>query len=58
MEKLKDKNVKTDRELKTIKSMIAIYCKDNHHEKEGNLCKDCNELFECELSNKIIESVI
>jgi len=34
-----------DRERKTIKAMIDIYCK-NHHESEGKLCLECQELFD------------
>jgi len=34
-----------DRERKTIKAMIDIYCK-NHHKSEGKLCLECQELFD------------
>ncbi|MFC1486773.1 nitrous oxide-stimulated promoter family protein [Thermoproteota archaeon] len=34
-----------DRERKTIKAMIDIYCK-NHHKNEGKLCLECQELFD------------
>ena len=33
------------RERKTIEAMIEIYC-NNHHESDGELCSECNELFE------------
>ena len=33
------------RERKTIKAMIEIYCK-NHHESDGKLCPECQELFD------------
>ena len=32
------------RERKTIKAMTEIYCK-NHHESEGKLCQECQELY-------------
>lgn len=35
-----------DREKKTIKLMINIYCRKNHKMKDGQLCDDCNELLE------------
>jgi len=33
------------RERKTIKAMIEIYC-NNHHDKDGKLCSECQELFD------------
>jgi hypothetical protein len=33
------------REKKTIEAMVRIYCK-NHHESQGELCPECNELLE------------
>ena len=35
-----------DREKKTIKLMIEIYCKKNHGMKSGQLCQECEELLE------------
>ena len=35
-----------DREKKTIKLMINIYCRKNHRKKEGQLCDECQELLE------------
>ncbi|NLK94836.1 MAG: nitrous oxide-stimulated promoter family protein [Clostridiales bacterium] len=35
-----------DREKKTIKLMIEIYCKHKHGNKDKKLCKECNELLE------------
>ena len=34
-----------EREEKTIRAMIAIYCQD-HHQTRGELCADCAALFE------------
>jgi len=34
-----------EREEKTIRAMIAIYCED-HHQTRGELCPDCTALFE------------
>ena len=34
-----------EREEKTIRAMIAIYCED-HHQTHGTLCADCTTLFE------------
>ncbi len=34
-----------NRERKTIKAMIKIYCRYNHRCKEG-ICSDCNELLD------------
>ena len=31
------------REVKTIKAMIRLYCKAHHH-RGGNLCESCHEL--------------
>ena len=34
-----------DKEIKTIKTMIYMYCK-NIHDSKDKLCQDCSELFE------------
>ncbi|MHB8973350.1 MAG: nitrous oxide-stimulated promoter family protein [Pirellulaceae bacterium] len=34
-----------EREEKTIRAMLAIYCAD-HHQTHGTLCVDCHSLFE------------
>jgi len=34
-----------ERELKTIRAMIGIYCRD-HHEIGNELCADCTALFD------------
>jgi len=36
---------RVSREKKTIEAMVRIYCM-NHHESQGELCPECNELFE------------
>lgn len=33
-----------DRELQTIRMMIGLYCRKNHHPKTG-LCQDCTEML-------------
>ena len=33
-----------DREIKTVKAMIGIYCKKKH--KTKNLCEDCSDLLD------------
>ncbi len=38
------KNSRIERENKTVKTMIAMYCRGNHHGKV--LCSECNELAE------------
>ena len=35
-----------DREKKTIKLMINIYCRKNHGTKDRHLCDECQELLE------------
>jgi hypothetical protein len=35
-----------DREKKTIKLMINIYCRKNHGIKDRHLCDECQELLE------------
>ena len=35
-----------DREKKTIKLMIYIYCRKKHGMKDGQLCDECQELLE------------
>lgn len=35
-----------DREKKTIKLMIDIYCQKKHGNKKGELCEECAELLE------------
>lgn len=35
-----------DREKKTIKLMIDIYCHKNHGNDKGELCEECAELLE------------
>ena len=37
---------KIDREKKTIKLMIDIYCQKKHGNKKGELCEECAELLE------------
>ena len=34
-----------DKERKTIRTMIRMYCKNNHHPK-SEFCEDCSELLE------------
>ena len=38
------RNDKIQKEKDTIRFMIEIYCKGNHHKKE--LCKECQKLFD------------
>lgn len=35
-----------EREKKTIKLMIEIYCMKNHNREKGDLCEECRELLE------------
>ena len=35
-----------EREKKTIKLMIEIYCQKKHGHKKGQLCEECSELLE------------
>ncbi len=35
-----------DREKKTIKAMIVIFCREQHGTKAGNLCNECTTLME------------
>lgn len=35
-----------EREKKTIKLMIDIYCQKKHGSKKGELCEECSELHE------------
>lgn len=34
------------RERKTVHKMILIYCKGNHNSQEGELCPDCQSLYD------------
>ena len=35
-----------DREKKTVKLTIEIYCRKKHGHKKGELCEECSELLE------------
>lgn len=35
-----------EREKKTVKLMIEIYCEKKHKNKKGELCDECKELLE------------
>lgn len=37
---------KIEREKKTIKLMINIYCRKKHNNKKEGLCEECNELLQ------------
>ena len=43
---MKDLNVKREREKKTVREMIALYCRKNHGTSKGTLCDECRELAE------------
>jgi len=33
-------------ELKTMRQIIGIYCHDKHHTPKGQLCEDCEEVWQ------------
>ena len=33
-------------ELKTMYQIIGIYCHNKHHTPKGQLCKDCEQVWE------------
>lgn len=35
-----------DNDLKTVRFMIELYCRGKHKTKKGELCKECQELWE------------
>ncbi len=37
---------KRQREKRIVGEMISLYCKKNHHTKNGDLCDDCKKLKE------------
>ena len=37
---------RVEREKKTIKLMISLYCNKKHQNKKGELCEECSELLE------------
>lgn len=39
-----DVNQKREQELATIRFMISLYCKKQHHQKDG-LCDECEDLY-------------
>jgi hypothetical protein len=41
-----NKNPRTKREVKTIETMIGMYCHDIHNTRYGDLCSDCRELLD------------
>lgn len=42
---MKDIQKKREREKETVSLMIRLYCRKNHHSKDG-LCEECSELNE------------
>lgn len=38
-----------DREKKTVKAMVKIYCRGRHATSRGRLCRDCEELLQYSL---------
>jgi hypothetical protein len=38
--------VRRERELKTIETMVRMYCRGHHHAEGVPLCNDCGALFE------------
>jgi hypothetical protein len=38
--------VRRVRELKTMETMVRMYCRGHGHERDGPLCRDCGALFE------------
>lgn len=42
---MKDVRKKREREKETVSLMIRLYCRKNHHTKDG-LCEECSELNE------------
>ena len=45
MNKAIDIEEKRKKEKMTMKTMVEIYCRGNHHTKRGQLCKECEELL-------------
>lgn len=35
-----------EREKKTLRTMLAIYCSENHQEADAGFCADCTELWQ------------
>ena len=33
-------------ELKTMRQIIGIYCHDKHHTPKGQLCEDCEQVWQ------------
>lgn len=40
-----DIDQKREQEIETIRFMIGLYCKKQHHHKDG-FCQECEELYE------------
>lgn len=38
--------VRRARELKTVETMVRMYCRAHGHERNGPLCSDCGALFD------------
>jgi len=38
------KRTRLERERRTIRAMVELYCRDHHH-STGDLCADCGQLF-------------
>ncbi len=45
MNKAIDIEEKRKKEKMTMKTMVEIYCRGNHHTKRGLLCKECEDLL-------------
>ncbi len=43
---MKQKNKRLDREKRTVKEMILLYCHNNHGTKGDNLCESCQSLLD------------
>ncbi len=39
-----DTESKREREKRVVSEMIGLYCRRNHHTKQGQLCAQCEEL--------------
>ena len=39
-----DTESKREREKRVVSEMIGLYCRRNHHTKQGKLCAQCEEL--------------
>jgi len=35
-----------EKEKKTVRQMVEIYCRGNHHKMAGELCKECSALLD------------